>query len=181
MCVLHACFVLSGCYTSVSTQRSGGVNKKKSWSRYARSGIFSACNREQLCKMSPPFDKDKGEVRVKGKKLTHLYRRWGQLCSCIGGYCCSQILLSLVHIWWMNHLAIGQAGLHCLCNKQKGFLHTVTTSASAMRKAFTSFPFINSLEQEIIQMPLRATKIITSCNLRTPGCSICCLCAALTK
>lgn len=37
-------------------------------------------------------------------------------------YCCGQILLSPVHAWWMNHLAIGQANSHCRCNKQKSSL-----------------------------------------------------------
>lgn len=46
------------------------------------------------------FDKDKGEATVKGKRLTPRYRQWGQFRRCIGGYCycCSQILLSPVHV-----------------------------------------------------------------------------------
>lgn len=89
---LHGWFVLSACYASVSTRRRG-----KKLSRYAES--FSACNWEQLCKTSPAFDKDKAEVKVKGKRLTPLYRQWGQLCGCIGvivaaavTYCCPQCI-----------------------------------------------------------------------------------------
>lgn len=43
---------------------------------------------------------DEKESRARG---WHLCRRQGYC------YCCSQILLSPVRIWWMNHLAIGQA------------------------------------------------------------------------
>lgn len=184
MCDLHAWLVLTGCYASVSNQK----NRKK---KNPRRGSFSACNREQLCKTSPPFDRDKGGVRVKGKRLTPLYRQWGQLCSCAEGYCycCSQILLSPVHVWWMNHLAIGQAASYCLCNKQKGFLHTVATSAPhcalhhRTNEKTRRCIFIHQLTraQNNLQMAFTATNITTSWdlpwnNLETPGCCICCLC-----
>lgn len=127
----------------------GGVNKKKSW--YARHRSFSACNREQLCKTSPPFDKDTEEVRVKGRRLTHLYRRWGQLCSCIEGYCCSQdIAVPRAHM--MNESPCNRSSWLALSLQQTNNLppHCDHLCASATRKAFTWFPFINSLEQEII-------------------------------
>lgn len=126
---LRAWFLLSRCYASVSTRRRRGGGK----GRYA--GSFSACNREQLCKTSLLFDEDKGKVRVKGKRLTPLHGQWGQLCGCIRGYCyhCRHMLSSPVHVWWMNHLAIGRAGSYCLCNKQKCTLHTVTTTLVLQR------------------------------------------------
>ncbi len=130
-------------------------------------------------------------IREKGKRLTPLYRRWGQLCSCIQCYCycCSQILLSSVHIWWMNHLAIGQAGSYCLCNKQKGFLHTVTTSVLKLVLRYRTddksrglFPIhqLTRAGNNLLSL-FTATNIITSWDLpwnnsETPGCSICCSC-----
>lgn len=186
MCDLHASLVLSGCYASVRIYRRQGWGKK---SKHARKGSFSTCNREQLCKTSPLFDKDKGEVRIKGKRLTPLYRRWEPLCSCMGSYCycCSQILLSPVHIWWMNHLAIGQAGSCRLCYKQKGFLATAATSALPCvlhyptdEKSSRLIPIYQLTRAgNNLQTPFTASNIITSWDLpwnclETPGCSICC-------
>lgn len=135
-------------------------------------GEFSAWNREQLCKTSS----------VKGKRLTLLYRQWGQLCSWIGSYCCSKMLLSPVHVWWMNHLAIGQAGSYCLCNKHKRFppqraLHYRSNEKSSRWFAIHQFTWAGNN----LQKPFTATYIITSWdlpwnNLEKPGCSICCLC-----
>lgn len=87
--------------------------KKKTYAGMQGRGHFSMQQGAIMQNLST-FDKDKGEVGVKGKRLTPRYRQRGQLCRCIGGYCyyCSQILLSPVCVWWMNHLAIGQAGFY---------------------------------------------------------------------
>lgn len=69
MCdLLHAWFVLSGCYASVSTRRN-------SLSRYTGRGSIQPPTGEQLCKSNAAFfDKDKSEDRVKGRRLTPSYR-----------------------------------------------------------------------------------------------------------
>lgn len=74
--------------------------KKEAWAGMQGGGHFQRATGSNYAKPVLPFDKDKREVGVKGKRLTPLYRQWGQLCSCIQGYCycCSQILLSPVHI-----------------------------------------------------------------------------------
>lgn len=69
--------------------------KKKNHDQVCKEEVIFSMQRGAIMqKPSPPFDKDKRGV--KGKRLTPLYRQWGQLCSCIRGYCycCSQILLS---------------------------------------------------------------------------------------
>lgn len=142
------------------------LKKKKAWAGMQGGGHFQHATGSNYAKPVLPFDKDKGEVRVKGKRLKPLYRQRGQLCSCIGGccYCCSQILLSPVHTWWMNHLVIGQAASYCLCNKQKGILYTVTTSACfTLQNQSRSIP-IRQLTRagNNLQKPFTATDVITS-------------------
>lgn len=145
VCVLLACFVLSRCYCKCQHLKKGRRGQKKAEAGMYGAGHFQHATGSNYVKPVLPLTRIKKESESRARE----YRWWGQLCSCIGSYRCTQILLSLVHIWWMNHLAIGQAGSHCLCNKQKGFLHAVTTSVLQQREKH-SLPFINSLEQEII-------------------------------
>ena len=66
MCdLLHAWFVLSGCYASVSTRRN-------SLSRYTGRGSIQPATGSNYAKAMLPlfFDKDKSEDRVKGSRLT---------------------------------------------------------------------------------------------------------------
>lgn len=81
-------------YASVSTQGTG----LKKWAGIQGRGQFLQATGSNYAKAVMPYDEE--ESRARG---WHLCCRWGYC------YCCSQILLSPVRIWWMSHLAIGQA------------------------------------------------------------------------
>lgn len=81
-------------YASVTTQGTGLIK----WAGIQRWGQFLQATGSNYAKAVMPYDEE--ESRARG---WHLCRRRGYC------YCCSQILLSPVRIWWMNHLAIGQA------------------------------------------------------------------------
>lgn len=85
------------CYARISTRRK--ERERKNYTGMQGRGHFSMQQGAIMQKLYT-FDKDKGEVRVKGKRLTPPDMQWGQLGRCIGGYyyCCSQILLSPVHV-----------------------------------------------------------------------------------
>lgn len=120
---LNPCAICMSClsHQDVITQRTeekedleAGVQGKEP---------FSACNREQLWKKKILMTRTKEKSRARG---WHLRIGSGCIFADVHGggycYCCGQILLSPVHAWWMNHLAIGQANSHCRCNKQKSSL-----------------------------------------------------------
>lgn len=90
----HACFFLIRILCKCQHLES----RKKPYQVCKEGGHFQHATGRNYAKAVLSLDKDKRAV--KGKCLTPLYRRWGQLCSCIQGYCycCSQILLSPVHI-----------------------------------------------------------------------------------
>lgn len=163
---------------------------------------FSACNREQLWKKKILMTRTKAKSRARG---WHLRIGSGCIFADVQGggycYCCGQILLSPVHAWWMNHLAIGQANSHCRCNKQKSSLphcslhitQTIRVEEKKKKKeggteSPPSYPSAYSCKKNNLKMPCtRITNIMTwwwdlSWNhLETPGCRICCFVCSLIR
>lgn len=150
-------------------QHSENFKKRKKSDQVCNEGvIFSMQQRAIMQNHSSLLTRIKRKSEPRARGLTPLYREWGQLCSCIQGYCycCSQILLSPVHRWWMNHLAIGQASSYCLCNKQKRL--PVTNSVLqcvlhywSMSTAAAYFQTINLLKQEIFSKCLSQLLILS--------------------
>lgn len=118
ICDLHVLLVSSGCHYSKNRRK-----RRRSGSWCTRKRAIFCMQQRAVMKKKILMTRTKAKSRARG---WHLRIGSGCIFADVQGggycYCCGQILLSPVHAWWMNHLAIGQANSHCRCNKQKSSL-----------------------------------------------------------
>lgn len=132
--------VWPACLVSYQDVMQASAVEKEAWAGMQGEGHFLHATESNYAKGELLSDKDKRED--KGKRLTPLYRGGG--CC----YCCSQIRLSPVHIWWMNHLAIGQAA--SATNRKASFALWPPQRFFYITETNEKFSSINSLGREII-------------------------------